>query len=522
MASSTAPVYHPLLLPFAFDDEGRATESSTKQIEVECECSQWLSLPTVCRGMAEKKGVATSENVPPLIDPSTFEPLLMREEHCAFLSRCLRTPLSLSYMAMDASRGWTFFWALQGLDLMGAFDPDASTGEGGRIPLRSLVSPRPPSSSSSSSSKGDAEAGTSAQEEGKRALFLNIIDTLLRFQSANGGFGGGIGQLPHLLSNYATTMAFLIIAGQLNSKEEKEHWYRRIDRVAMLRFLVACKEDQGVSKAFRVTQDGEIDVRGCYAALAVASALNLVTEPLVDGVGEFLLSCQTFEGGFGGEPGGIEAHGGYTYCALAGLALIDEWRRKTTTNAVPPSLLSRVRLADLQRWLLLRQCSLEGGFSGRTNKLVDGCYTFWQGASFAVLERFLSGSGRDGDAGISIDSPLPYFDRKKLDSYVLLCCQQPDGGLRDKPSTNRDHYHSCYTLSGLSVSQHCGASVTVAGAGVGAGAGINAVKKTDPLFNVREDRLEAATSFFGSLAVPSMPPASSTSNAMTAAMAVDA
>jgi protein farnesyltransferase subunit beta len=29
-----------------------------------------------------------------------------------------------------------------------------------------------------------------------------------------------------------------------------------------------------------------------------------------------------------------------------------------------------------------------------------------------------------------------------------------DGGLRDKPSKMRDYYHSCYNLSGLSVSQH--------------------------------------------------------------------
>ena len=28
---------------------------------------------------------------------------------------------------------------------------------------------------------------------------------------------------------------------------------------------------------------------------------------------------------------------------------------------------------------------IEGGFAGRTNKLVDGCYTFWQGALVAAL-----------------------------------------------------------------------------------------------------------------------------------------
>jgi protein farnesyltransferase subunit beta len=43
-----------------------------------------------------------------------------------------------------------------------------------------------------------------------------------------------------------------------------------------------------------------------------------------------------------------------------------------------------------------------------------------------------------------------------LQEYVLLCCQSPAGGLRDKPSKGRDFYHTCYCLSGLSSAQHGG------------------------------------------------------------------
>jgi hypothetical protein len=46
------------------------------------------------------------------------------------------------------------------------------------------------------------------------------------------------------------------------------------------------------------------------------------------------------------------------------------------------------------------------------------------------------------------------FDEQKLQRYILLCAQEPTGGLRDKPSKPRDFYHTCYNLSGLSVSQH--------------------------------------------------------------------
>jgi protein farnesyltransferase subunit beta len=35
-----------------------------------------------------------------------------------------------------------------------------------------------------------------------------------------------------------------------------------------------------------------------------------------------LLSCQTYEGGFGACPG-AEAHGGYTFCGYATLLLLD-------------------------------------------------------------------------------------------------------------------------------------------------------------------------------------------------------
>ena len=48
---------------------------------------------------------------------------------------------------------------------------------------------------------------------------------------------------------------------------------------------------------------GEIDSRGTYTVLAVARLLNMLTPQLTEGAAEFLLACQTYEGGFGGEPG---------------------------------------------------------------------------------------------------------------------------------------------------------------------------------------------------------------------------
>ena len=36
------------------------------------------------------------------------------------------------------------------------------------------------------------------------------------------------------------------------------------------------------------------------------------------------------------------------------------------------------------------QGDIEGGFRGRTNKLVDGCYSFWQGSLFPLLHSLQS------------------------------------------------------------------------------------------------------------------------------------
>lgn len=93
---------------------------------------------------------------------------------------------------------------------------------------------------------------------------------------------------------------------------------------------------------------------------------------------------------------------------------------------------------------------LEGGFQGRTNKLVDGCYSFWGAGDFPIIRAELLRSGNSGT-----EDDLDYlFDREALQEYILLCCQSEYGGLIDKPGKGPDYYHTCYCLSGLSVAQH--------------------------------------------------------------------
>ena len=56
--------------------------------------------------------------------------------------------------------------------------------------------------------------------------------------------------------------------------------------------------------------------------MAIATLLNIRTEEISKGTAEWLVSCQTFEGGIAGSPTSAEAHGGYAFCILAALCIL--------------------------------------------------------------------------------------------------------------------------------------------------------------------------------------------------------
>ena len=61
----------------------------------------------------------------------------------------------------------------------------------------------------------------------------------------------------------------------------------------------------------------------CYAGVGVCVAIPLMVACVSDARRR---SCQTYEGGFAGVPWS-EAHGGYTFCAVASLALLGSLHR---------------------------------------------------------------------------------------------------------------------------------------------------------------------------------------------------
>jgi len=200
---------------------------------------------------------------------------------------------------------------------------------------------------------------------------------------------------------------------------------------------------------------GEEDVRGAYCAVVLISLLNLPLElpegslaksrglkTLLDGLPEYVARCQTFEGGISSRPDS-EAHGAYAFCALACLCILGE------PSEIIPKYMD---LPLLISWLSARQYAPEGGFAGRTNKLVDGCYSHWIGGCWPLIEAALE-TPVTASQNAGADS---LYSKEGLIRYILCACQDRSkrGGLRDKPSKMSDGYHTCYVLAGLSSAQH--------------------------------------------------------------------
>lgn len=413
-----------------------------------------------------------------LMHPETRDICLLRNVHYDYLSRAFQQQsqkrLPSSFVVLDASRPWMMYWTLHSCDLLNRLPPEEN--------LVGIVHTLEACWQSVPLEFTDAQV--------RDDPYLSGITHM-----EGGGFAGGPGQMAHCATTYAAVLCLSIIATQpdiaaattgdnnddddenvkdmsLDVPEDEEPSSRTLARKLLREkrlplYAWFCKLQQP-NGGYRMHFDGEIDVRATYIVLCCASLLQTYSSS--SSTSSFLGSsrvlgyvqkCQTMEGGFGGEPW-AEAHGGYTFCAVAALELMKS--------------LPSVDLAALRGWLVRRQMAYEGGFQGRSNKLVDGCYSFWQGGALAIVSMQHKNNNPN-----SQNHNVLLFQESLLQRYILLCAQDMNGGLRDKPSTPRDFYHSCYNLSGLSVSQHCGSLQY-------GHPTESSVAATHPVYNIRRER----------------------------------
>ncbi|KAL7069903.1 hypothetical protein ACQ4LE_010865 [Meloidogyne hapla] len=342
---------------------------------------------------------------------------LNRQQHINYILELLNN-LPGSYSELSSSRAWLCFWGIHSLRLLG--------------------------------------------EHLKEELANKIVSFLNLCKSSSGGYAGAPGHYPHIVTTYAAVMTLIEIGTDeaLNS----------IERDKLREFIKSMKQSNG---SFCVHNDGEVDVRAVYCAFAVSYLCNLSNlEELFEGTSAWLTRCQTYEGGFGGEPG-CEAHGGYTFCALATFALMQKMYLIDTQTAL--------------RWLVFRQMKLEGGFQGRTNKLVDVCYSYWLSACFCAIENEIFNKGNS-----MTDKCL--FNVIALQKYILEISQNNCGGFRDKPEKHVDLYHTCYALSGLSIAQSFAKTNEEIIGGEN-----NLLEPIHPLLNVTKNAYEKAFDYFDKL-----------------------
>ncbi|KAF4834105.1 Protein farnesyltransferase subunit beta [Colletotrichum siamense] len=219
--------------------------------------------------------------------------------------------------------------------------------------------------------------------------------------------GGGFGGGHGQNSHLATTYAVVLALAIVGGEDA----YEVIDRRAMWRWICSLKQRDG---GIQMTLGGEVDVRGAYCAAVIVTLLNLPLELSTDS---------------------------------------PAWTPER------PTLFTG--LADYY--------APEGGFSGRTNKLVDGCYSHWVGGCWPLIDAVLKGASElEEEETAAADQQQKQqqsrttpaegslYSREGLIRYILCCGQDCSkrGGLRDKPSKPSDAYHTCYVLSGLSSAQH--------------------------------------------------------------------
>ncbi|XVE52689.1 hypothetical protein DITRI_Ditri02bG0142800 [Diplodiscus trichospermus] len=178
--------------------------------------------------------------------------------------------------------------------------------------------------------------------------------------------------------------------------------------------------------------EAETDLRFVYCAAAICFMLGDWSGMDREKAKEYILNCQSYDGGFGLMPG-LESHGGGTYCAVASLRLMGYIEDDLLSKNASSSIINLPLLLD---WSMQRQAT-DGGFQGRANKSSDTCYAFWVGAVLRILGGY------------------KFIDKIALRRF-LLTCQSEYGGFSKYPGGLPDIYHSYYGYTAFSLLEEPG------------------------------------------------------------------
>ncbi|KAJ8940949.1 hypothetical protein NQ318_010150 [Aromia moschata] len=226
----------------------------------------------------------------------------------------------------------------------------------------------------------------------------------------------------HIANTYSCLNSLIILGDDLS----------RVNRKAILRSMGTLQLPNGSVKGAKIGV--EDDMRFVYCAACICYILNDWSSINVDLMTDFILKSivsnfsvglfldqeliiSGYDGGIGQGPE-LESHSGSTFCAIASLSLSKNLHR-----------LTKAQFHALRRWLLFR---FDAGFSGRPNKPIDTCYSFWTGGALKILDAY------------------QFIADEKNNQFVLMT-QDRYGGFSKWVNTVPDPMHTYFGLAGLSL-----------------------------------------------------------------------
>ncbi|KAF7597439.1 hypothetical protein BBP40_003686 [Aspergillus hancockii] len=387
------------------------------------------------------------------------EAVFNKERHIKYFLRCLKTFLPHLYTSNDSNRILLAYFTVAGLDLL-----------------------------------GELHNRTTPEER------LGYIEWIYHCQVPSGGFRGftgtNFGSERRTPANEAwdpasipSTFFALVILVTLGDD------LSRVMRTECLQWLSKMQRENG-SFGEVLGTDGNIegggDLRFCCFGAGTRYILRGkgghdpegIKDIDMDKLVAFIDACQAYDGGIGEAPL-CESHSGHTYCAIGALTFLG----RLSKNYKPMALLTPGTgpFESLVRWLVARQtaelgndeesgeeddhvtegvkdpsATVEGlssdakadrlpviqpatedslrwaGFNGRCNKYADTCYSFWNTASLAMMDR------------------LTLVDAPRNRRYLLEKAQHIVGGFGKGVGEPPDLLHSYFGLVSLAFQEEPG------------------------------------------------------------------
>ncbi|KAF6137760.1 hypothetical protein GIB67_040468 [Kingdonia uniflora] len=375
--------------------------------------------------------VTVTVTVPPLMESSSF--LFDRERHVRYLEM-MYSYLPSDYEREDINRITLAYFAISGLHILDALDRVDKEQVANWV-MSFQVHPK---------DTDDLENGEFYGFCGSRTAQIRDGTDLSR----NGS---------HLANTYCALSILKIVGYNFSSVSSES-------------ILISMRKLQQPDGSYMPIHAGaEKDLRFVFCAAAICSMLDNWKGIDREKAKKYILSCQSYDGGFGLVPcseshgsgnflvpyqlnwlvdayswkiqraeiltihARLSGSGGATYCAVAALRLMGFIEENLMSRS---TLSSIINVPLLLEWCLQRQAP-DGGFQGRTNKISDTCYAFWVGGVLRML------------------GAQNFFNKGCLREF-LFTCQSKYGGFGKFPENLPDLYHSYYGISAFSLLEEPG------------------------------------------------------------------